>query len=441
MSRKPLTISHKLFEEAKRYIPGGVNSPVRAYKAVGGNPLFIERAKGSKIYDVDGNEYIDYVMSWGALILGHAYPEIIRAIKIALDKGTSFGAPTEVETALVKLIVQAFPSMELVRFVSSGTEAVMSAVRVARAYTKRDKIIKFEGCYHGHADSLLVKAGSGAATLGIPTSLGVTENVAQDTIVLSYNNIEEFEKAMEKIGEEIACVIVEPIAGNMGIIPPRAGFLQSLRAITQRFKVLLIFDEVISGFRAAYGGAQTLYNVMPDLTCLGKIIGGGFPVGAYGGKKEIMEYIAPLGPVYQAGTLSGNPIAMTAGLQTLKILSNQQIYNFLEKGASILEEGFKENAKKAGVSTFCTRVGSMLSLFFTDKEAFDYTTAKTANTNSYAIYFKEMLKNGIYLAPSQFETMFISTTHTTQDIEKTLLANRNALAAILSSFRSHVNQR
>ena len=423
-------ISQKMFDEAKRYIPGGVNSPVRAYKAVGGYPLFIERAKGSKIYDVDGNEYIDYVMSWGPLILGHAHPQILEAVKIAVDKGTSFGAPTEAETELAKLIVQAFPSIELVRFVNSGTEAVMSAIRLARAYTKRDKIIKFEGCYHGHADSLLVKAGSGAATLGIPNSPGVTENVASDTLVLPYNNIEGFEKTMNKAGEEVACVIVEPIAGNMGLILPKAGFLQSLRSITQRFKVLLIFDEVISGFRVTYGGAQTLYNVTPDLTCLGKIIGGGFPVGAYGGKKEVMGYIAPLGPVYQAGTLSGNPVAMAAGLQTLKMLSNSRIYESLEAKASTLENGFKENAQKVGGGIFCTRVGSLLSLFFTDKEVFDYITAKTSNTESFAIYFKEMLKKGVYLAPSQFESMFISTSHTSQDLEKTLLANRDALEIV-----------
>ena len=355
--------SKKLFEEAKKYIPGGVNSPVRAYKAVGGDPLFIKKAKGSKIYDVDGNEYIDYVMSWGPLILGHAHPQILEAVKIAVDNGTSFGAPTEVETELAKLIVQAIPSIELVRFVNSGTEAVMSAIRLARAYTNRDKIIKFEGCYHGHADSLLVKAGSGAATLGIPTSLGVTKNIAQNTIVLSYNNIEEFEKTMEQVGKEIACVIVEPIAANMGVIPPKAGFLQSLRTITQQYKTLLIFDEVTSGFRVTFGGAQILYNIAPDLTCLGKIIGGGFPVGAYGGKREIMEYVAPLGPVYQAGTLSGNPVAMTAGLQTLRMLCNPGIYESLESKASILDNGFKENAKKAGVSAFCTRVGSMLSVF------------------------------------------------------------------------------
>ncbi len=423
-------ISKKLFEEAKRYIPGGVDSPVRAYKAVGVEPLFIEKAKGSKIYDVDGNEYIDYVMSWGPLILGHAHPEIIKAVRVVLNKGTSFGAPTEMETEAAKLIVQAFPSIELVRFVNSGTEAVMSAIRLARAYTKRDKIIKFEGCYHGHADSLLVKAGSGAATLGIPTSPGVTENVTQDTIVLSYNNIEEFEKTMEKIGEEIACVIVEPIAGNMGVIPPEAGFLKLLRKITGRFKTILIFDEVISGFRVCYGGAQTLYNIIPDLTCLGKIIGGGFPVGAYGGKKEIMEYIAPLGPVYQAGTLSGNPIAMTACLETLKILSRQEIYKFLEAKASILDKGFKKNAKELGIKIFHTRVGSMLSVFFTDKEVYDYKTAMTCNTDNYAVYFKEMLKQGVYLAPSQFEAMFLSGSHTMEDIEKTLSANRCALKNI-----------
>lgn len=427
-------ISGKLFKKAKKYIPGGVNSPVRAYKAVGGDPLFIEKAKGSKIYDVDGNEYIDYVMSWGALILGHAYSEVIEAVKAAINRGTSFGAPTEVETELAKLIIQAVPSMELVRFVNSGTEAAMSAIRLARAYTKRDKILKFEGCYHGHADSLLAKAGSGVATLGIPNSPGVTKGSAADTIVLSYNDVESLKEIMERSGEEIACVIVEPIAGNMGVIPPKPGFLQTLRSITRKFKILLIFDEVISGFRAAYGGAQTLYNVTPDLTCLGKIIGGGFPVGAYGGKREIMEYIAPLGPVYQAGTLSGNPVAMTAGLQTLKILSDENIYKSLEAKAVILDEGFKENAKKIGISAFHARVGSLLSVFFTDKEVYDYKTAKTSDLNSYAVYFKEMLKQGIYLAPSQFEAMFLSASHTLEDIEKTLSANRNALGRLIHIF-------
>jgi glutamate-1-semialdehyde 2,1-aminomutase len=428
-------VSRKLFEEAKRYIPGGVNSPVRAYKAVGGDPLFIERAKGSKIYDVDGNEYIDYVMSWGALILGHAHPEVIEAVKVALDKGTSFGAPTEVETELAKLIIQAFPSIELVRFVNSGTEAVMSAIRLARAYTNRDKIIKFEGCYHGHADSLLVKAGSGIMTLGTPNTQGVTKVLARDTIVLPFNDIGCFKKTIAKFGEDIACVIVEPVAANMGVIPPQPGFLQNLRTITEKYKILLIFDEVITGFRLAYGGAQTLYNVACDLTCLGKIIGGGFPVGAYGGKREIMEYVAPIGPVYQAGTLSGNPIAMTAGLQTLKMLSNQEIYESLNSKASILDNGFKENAKRLGIKTFHTKVSSMLSIFFTDREVYDYKTVKTSDTNSYAIYFKEMLERGVYLAPSQFEAMFFSAGHTIEDIEKTLLANRAVLAAISLSLR------
>lgn len=420
-------ISKSLFEDAKKYIPGGVDSPVRAYKAVGGEPLFIKKGKGSKIYDVDGNKYIDYVMSWGALILGHAHPEVIEKVKVTLGKGTSFGAPTELETELAKKIIQAFPSIGLVRFVSSGTEAVMSAIRLSRAYTKRDKIIKFEGCYHGHADSLLVKAGSGLATLGIPDSPGITKSVAGDTLVLSYNNVEQFRKLMDKIGEKVACVIVEPIAGNMGLVPSRADFLRSLRTITRRFKTLLVFDEVISGFRVCYGGAQTLYNVTPDLTCLGKIIGGGFPVGAYGGKKEIMEYIAPIGPVYQAGTLSGNPVAMAAGLQVLNMLSRQGIYKSLEAKSSILDNGFKKNAGEAGIKMFHTRVGSMLSVFFTDKEVCDYKAAATCNTNNYALYFKEMLKQGIYLAPSQFEVMFLSASHTIDDIEKTISANRNAL--------------
>ena len=427
-------VSIRLFKEAERYIAGGVNSPVRAYKAVGGNPLFIDKAKGSMLCDVDGNEYVDYVMSWGALILGHTHPAVMEAVRAALNKGTSFGAPTRAETELAKLIIQAFPSIELIRFVNSGTEAVMSAIRLARAYTGRNKIIKFEGCYHGHADSLLVKAGSGAMTLGVPDSAGITENSADDTIVLPYNNIQNLEEIMNKSGENVACVIVEPVAGNMGVIPPKPGFLESLRSVTQKFETLLIFDEVISGFRAAYGGAQALYNVTPDLTCLGKIIGGGFPVGAYGGRRKIMERIAPLGPVYQAGTLSGNPIAMTAGSETLKILSNQEVYSSLERKASILDGGFKENAEKLGVKTFHTRIGSMLSVFFTDKKVCDYKTAKTSDTNNYAAYFREMLKQGIYLAPSQFETMFISASHTIDDIEKTISANQKAFDAVMHHF-------
>ena len=427
-------VSRRLFREAEIYIAGGVNSPVRAYKAVGGDPLFIEKANGSKIYDVDGNEYIDYVMSWGALILGHVHSEVIEKVRVSLNKGTSFGAPTEVETELARLIIQVFPSIELLRFVNSGTEAVMSAIRLARAYTKRDKIIKFEGCYHGHTDSLLVKAGSGAMTLGIPDSAGVTENSVGDTIVLPYNNIQNLKEIMNKLGENVACVIVEPVAGNMGVIPPKPGFLESLRSVTQRFETLLIFDEVISGFRVAYGGAQILYNVMPDLTCLGKIVGGGLPVGAYGGRREIMKCIAPLGPVYQAGTLSGNPLVMIAGLETLKILSNQEIYSSLEKKASALSDGFKENAKKLGVKTFHTRVGSMLSIFFTGKRVYDYETASSSNADSYAIYFKEMLEQGIYLAPSQFEAMFISGSHTEGDIEKTVSASRSALETVFSKL-------
>ncbi len=426
-------ISKTLFEEAMRYIPGGVNSPVRAYKAVGGNPLFIKRGKGAKIYDCDGNAYIDYVMSWGALILGHAYEEVIRAVKKILGKGTSFGAPTEIETELARMIVHAFPSIDLVRFVNSGTEAVMSAIRLARAYTKRDKIIKFEGCYHGHLDSLLVKPGSGTMTLAIPDSAGITKNVAQDTIVLPYNNIEKCTEIITKYGEEIACVIVEPIAVNMGVIPPNAGFLEGLRKLTESFNIQLIFDEIITGFRVAYGGVQTLYNIKPDLTCLGKIIGGGFPVGAYGGRREIMSNLAPMGTVYQAGTLSGNPIAMTAGLEMLKILSHKKHYEILEEKASILSNGLKEITEKVGIKTFQTKVGSLLSIFFTDKEVYDYTTARGSDTKTYAHYFREMLNCGIYLPPSQFEGIFISTAHTTKQIELTITAHEKAIRISMGS--------
>ncbi|MDI6735319.1 MAG: glutamate-1-semialdehyde 2,1-aminomutase [bacterium] len=423
-------LSKKLFKEANQYLVGGVNSPVRAFKAVSGQPVFIERGAGAKIYDVDGNEYIDYVCSWGPLILGHAHPQVVEVVKSVCEKGTSFGAGCEVEVELARQIIEAIPSIELIRLVNSGTEAVMSAIRLARAWTKRDKIIKFEGCYHGHSDSLLVKAGSGATTLGIPDSLGIPTALAKYTITLPYNDLERVKEVVEKQGEEIACIIVEPIAANMGLILPGKGFLQGLREITRQYRILLIFDEVITGFRVAYGGAQQLYGVQPDITCLGKIIGGGFPVGAYGGKREIMEMVAPLGDVYQAGTLSGNPIAMHAGLQTLKILAQPTIYEQLAQKTTLLVEGLQNTAQNCRINPFFTKVASLFCIFFTREEVIDYQTAKTSDTARYATYFKEILNQGIYLAPSQFEAGFVSLAHTQQDIEKTISASRDGFKAI-----------
>ena len=413
--------SEELFEKAKKYIPGGVNSPVRAFKAVGGTPIFIKSAKGSKIYDVDGNEYIDYVCSWGPLILGHAHPEVISAIKKAAELGTSYGMPTEIEIQMAEIITSAFSSIDLVRMVNSGTEATMSAIRIARGYTKRSKIIKFEGCYHGHVDSLLVKAGSGAMSFGVPTSSGITEKIASDTIVLPFNDFEAVQKVISDQGEEIAACIIEPIAGNMGVVLPENGFLEHLRKLTKDYGILLIFDEVITGFRVNFSGAQKLYNITPDLTTLGKIIGGGLPVGAYGGKREIMECVAPLGDVYQAGTLSGNPITLTAGLTTLKILSsNLKIYEELERKTKLLCEELKKIAKNKGVPVYINYIASMFTLFFTESKVKDYETAKTSNTSLYAKFFHKMLKEGIYFPPSQFEATFLSAAHSDEDIEKTI---------------------
>lgn len=421
-----VTRSQGLFEEAQKIIPGGVNSPVRAFKSVGGTPLFIARASGAKIYDVDGKEYIDYVCSWGPMILGHARPRVIEALKRALDLGTSYGAPTRLEVTLAKMICEALPSVEMVRLVSSGTEATMSALRLARGYTGRDKILKFEGCYHGHADSLLVKAGSGALTLGVPDSAGVPVDVAKNTITAPYNDLAAVKEILRQEGPNIAAIIVEPVAGNMGVVPPLRGFLEGLREVTLEHDIVLIFDEVITGFRLSYGGAQGMFGVKPDLTCLGKIIGGGLPVGAYGGKREIMEKVSPLGPVYQAGTLSGNPLAMTAGIETLKLLSEHNFYEDLKNKALALEEGLKEVAAQAGVSVCCNRVGSMMTCFFTDQQVVDYNSAKTSDTKAYAKFFWAMLERGVYLAPSQFEAAFVSAAHTLRDIENTVKAAEEA---------------
>ncbi|PYI52214.1 glutamate-1-semialdehyde 2,1-aminomutase [Paenibacillus flagellatus] len=415
------------FEEAKRYIPGGVNSPVRAFKSVGLTPAFIERGSGSRVYDIDGNAFIDYVGSWGPLIVGHAHPEVVEAIKRTAEKGTSFGAPTELETAMAKLVCERVPSIEVVRMVNSGTEATMSALRLARGYTGRHKILKFEGCYHGHADSLLIKAGSGVATLGLPDSPGVPEGVAVNTITVPYNDLESVKLAFEKFGEEIAAVIVEPIAGNMGVVPPLPGFLQGLRDVTSRYGSLLIFDEVMTGFRVGFHCAQGLFGITPDLTCLGKVIGGGLPVGAYGGRRDIMERMAPSGPIYQAGTLSGNPLAMAAGYTTLKLLERPGLYEELERKSARLEEGFLRNAKELGVESTINRVGSMVCPFFTATKVVNYETAKTSDLARFGRYFGALLDLGVSVAPSQFEGMFVSAAHTDEDIETTIGAHYEAL--------------
>ncbi len=421
------TKSGQLFQEAEAYIPGGVNSPVRAFRAVGGKPLFIRSGEGSKIVDADGNEYIDYVCSWGPLILGHAHPKVVRAIADAAKQGTSFGAPTERETELARMICEAVESVDQVRLVNSGTEATMSAIRLARGVTGRDKIVKFNGCYHGHVDSLLVKAGSGATTLGIPDSPGVTRGTSSDTVGLEYNNLDAVEQVFRREGDRIAAVIVEPVAGNMGVVPPCPGFLEGLRELTRKSGALLIFDEVITGFRLAYGGAQARFGIQPDLTTLGKIIGGGLPVGAYGGRRHIMQVIAPTGQVYQAGTLSGNPLAVSAGLATLRTLKENGVYERLEQMGAVLEEGLRDAARETGVHAYCTRVGSMFCTFFTDQPVRDYRTALTASVEKYRQFFHGMVQRGVYLPPSQFETCFISLAHTDEDIAQTLSAARETL--------------
>ncbi len=419
--------SKTLFARAQKYIPGGVNSPVRAFRSVGGHPLFIKRAQGATVTDVDGNTYLDYVASWGPMILGHAYPSVIRAIQQAARAGTSYGAPTLQELTLAQMICEAFPSIDKVRLVNSGTEAVMSAIRVARGFTKREAILKFEGCYHGHADHLLVKAGSGAATLGLPDSPGVPKAAASQTLTAAYNDFTAVKRLVRQHWRKLACIIVEPVAGNMGVVLPQRDFLQHLRELTTQYGILLIFDEVISGFRVAYGGAQTLYGVAPDLTCLGKIIGGGLPVGAYGGSHAIMDLVAPAGPVYQAGTLSGNPLAVTAGIETLKKLKTAGVYEKLERRGSQLAQGLAQAARRANVPFYQTRVGSLLGGFFTEGPVVDYQSAKQSDTARYAKFFHHTLKRGPYFAPSQFEAAFVSTAHTSADIEHTIKAVSEAL--------------
>lgn len=418
------------FNRAQQVIPGGVNSPVRAFRAVGRAPLFIREASGPTITDVDGNSYIDYVGSWGPMILGHAHPVVIEAVREAAGRGTSYGAPTGLEVELAAEIISAFPSIERVRLTSSGTEAAMSAIRLARGFTGRDRIVKFDGCYHGHSDSLLVKAGSGLATFGTPDSAGVPADLARHTIVVQYNDAEALAKIFDEQNGEIACVIIEPVAGNMGCVPPSEGYLEAVRAITSRHGALLIFDEVITGFRVAYGGAQELYGVKADLTCLGKIIGGGLPVGAFGGRADVMDKLAPLGPVYQAGTLSGNPLAVTAGLAILKLLRETNPYAQLEHLGSKLEQGLTAAAAEAGIQATVNRVGSMMTAFFTEGPVTDWPSAKKSDADRYARYFRAMLEEGIYLAPSQFECAFLSLAHTDEVIEETIAAARLATLAL-----------
>src|SRR5689334_518073 len=416
-----------LFQEAQQLLPGGVDSPVRAFRAVGGQPLFIDYGEGPYLFDVDGNRYIDYVLSWGPLITGHAHPNVVKAIQAAAIKGTSYGAPSPLEVELAKSVMDFMPNIEMIRFVNSGTEATMSSFRLARAYTKRDKIIKFDGCYHGHADLLLVQAGSGVVTLGLPDSPGVPANTVKDTLVADFNSLDSVEALYKKYPDQIAAIIVEPVAGNMGVVPPLPGFLEGLRKITEREGTVLIFDEVMTGFRVHKGGAQTLYNIKPDLTTLGKVIGGGLPVGAYGGKKEIMQMIAPSGPVYQAGTLSGNPLAMSAGIAALDLIRDNQVWEEMEARSKQLDAGIESAAKKAGVPIQQTRVGTMRTLFFSEIKPVDWNTVKVADKVRFGKFFQKMLENGVYLAPSQFEAGFISILHNEEIISATIHAVEKSL--------------
>lgn len=423
--------SEKLFEQAKNFIPGGVNSPVRAFKSVGGTPVFMKHGKGSKMFDVDDNEYIDYIGSWGPHLFGHNPDFVIEALKKAIDNGTSFGAPTEIEVKMAQLITELVPSVEMVRMVNSGTEATMSAIRAARGYTGKEKIIKFEGCYHGHGDFFLIKAGSGALTFGVPTSPGVTKGNASDTLVADYNNIESVKKVIAKNKNEIAAVIIEPVVGNMGTVIPENNFLNDLRDLCDEEKIVLIFDEVMTGFRLSKGGAQEVFGIKPDLSTFGKIIGGGLPVGAYGGKREIMEMVSPSGPVYQAGTLSGNPLAMNAGYAALSFIKEHPgVYKQLEDNSAYLENGLIKTIKDIGKNYQINRIGSMMTLFFTEENVNDYNSAVKSNTQLYAKYFHGMLKRGIYLPPAQFEAMFVSTAHSKEDLDKTIEASNEALKEI-----------
>ncbi len=422
--------SKKLFEAAQKVIPGGVNSPVRAFRAVGGQPLFIDRAKGAYIWDADGNRYIDYVLSWGPLILGHANPQVVQALQKAAERGTSYGAPTALETELAELVCEMVPSAEQVRFVNSGTEATMSVLRLARAYTGRDKIIKLQGNYHGHADFLLVQAGSGVATLGLPDSPGVPQGVTQDTLTAPFNDLAAIETLFKEYGDDIAGIILEPVAGNMGVIPPVEGYLVGLRQLCTEHSALLVFDEVMTGFRVALGGAQEYYGVIPDLTALGKVIGGGLPVGAYAGRREIMQTVAPAGPMYQAGTLSGNPLAMTAGIETLKALRQPGVFDALVAGTTRLCEGIGAAAEAAGVPVYQTQVGTMFCTYFTDQTVTNWDTAAQSDTETYARFFQAMLKRSVYFAPSQFEAGFFSTAHTEEIIVATIQAAQTAFKEI-----------